>query len=56
MDPRHIIKRPLILILYTEHLFLEVFHILHSEPIPAKLSASVITEAEDAAWFANLRT
>lgn len=37
MDPWHIIKRPLILILYTECLGLDVFHILHPGPIPAKL-------------------
>lgn len=44
MDPWHIIKRPLILILYTERLFLEVFHIFYSGPIPAKLCTSVLVE------------
>lgn len=47
MDSWHIIKRPLILILYTERLFLEIFHILYSGPMPAKLCISVLVEAED---------
>lgn len=56
MDPWRIIKRPLILILYTECLGLELFHISHSGPIPVKLQASILVGTEGDVWFADLRT